>query len=204
MGRSKGSQNGKTKDLTGLRFGLLTAISIDRVEEVQWTSRKAIDTWWLCKCDCGNDKIVSGWRLTKEERAFHCGCLTKEVRNTVEWRSRLFKKDSAFRRVLAQYKADAKRRGLSWDLTDDQFKTITSSPCYYTGMLPLREMEVASGEVYLYNGIDRVKSSIGYTQDNCVPCCTEINFMKRNSTKEKFIELCSKVAERFNSCLAPL
>ena len=102
-----------------------------------------------------------------------------------------------FRKVLYQYKHDAKRRGLSWQLSNEEFKHLTSSPCYFTGKLPSTAMEAASGEIYMYNGVDRLDSKEGYTLKNCVPCCTEVNFMKRNLPYEKFIELCKAIAERF-------
>lgn len=205
MGRPKGSENGKTRDLTGLRFGLLTAVSIHHIDQRVWKcGKKAIDTWWICKCDCGNEKNVSGWRLTKEDRVFHCGCLTAEFRRSFKWRSHLFKEGTPFRIVFKEYKRGAKDRGLVWELSEEQFKSITSQPCHYTGSLPSRTKTAASGEVFTYNGIDRLDSSIGYILENCVPCCTEINMMKQALPKEKFIELCSKVAERFSKCQVQL
>jgi hypothetical protein len=101
--------------------------------------------------------------------------------------------------VLRDYKTGASRRGIPWELTDEQVKEITSSPCYYTGFPPAMKKKALSGEEYVYNGIDRVDSSKGYTPDNCVPCCTDINFMKRNMTKEKFLALCALVSERFQN-----
>ena len=40
----------RTFDLTGRRFGKLTVISFDRYE--------AGSSWWLCRCDCGGEKVV--------------------------------------------------------------------------------------------------------------------------------------------------
>lgn len=60
---------GKFVDLTGQRFGRL--IVVRRVG-----SDKSKHSRWLCKCDCGNEKIISssGFRNTKS-----CGCLAKEI-----------------------------------------------------------------------------------------------------------------------------
>ena len=33
-------------------------------------------------------------------------------------------------------KLGAKRRNLPWELTEEQFRTLTISPCYYTGREP--------------------------------------------------------------------
>ena len=61
---------GKLKDLTGLKFGRLTVIK--RVE-----NNKHNQTCWLCKCDCGNEKIIEGYSLTRG-RTQSCGCLLSE------------------------------------------------------------------------------------------------------------------------------
>lgn len=54
------------KDLTGQRFGKYTVIALSE----PYKGRK--DTW-LCKCDCGNERIVYGFGL-KSGRSTNCGC----------------------------------------------------------------------------------------------------------------------------------
>lgn len=61
----------KLIDLTGQRFGRLAVLS--RAENT--VHRK---TRWLCNCDCGNTKIVTGVELRKGDTK-SCGCLRKEV-----------------------------------------------------------------------------------------------------------------------------
>ena len=60
----------KINDLTGKRFGRLTVIKY-------YGSNKKGKSLWLCKCKCGNNKIVLGnslvTNLTKS-----CGCYNKE------------------------------------------------------------------------------------------------------------------------------
>lgn len=64
----------KAKDLTGQKFGMLTAIK--RVEDkVSSTGKHYV--MWLCKCDCGNDKVVARSALTKGETR-SCGCIKGE------------------------------------------------------------------------------------------------------------------------------
>lgn len=70
-GRWKGyGDNLALIDLTGQRFGRLV------VQERAANIGK--QTAWLCKCDCGNEKIVTGSNL-KLGHAQSCGCLWKEV-----------------------------------------------------------------------------------------------------------------------------
>lgn len=67
----------KIRDLTGQKFGKLTAIK--RVEDRIYSSGKH-SSMWLCDCDCGNTKIVSRSALTKGETK-SCGCLKGESHN---------------------------------------------------------------------------------------------------------------------------
>lgn len=63
--------NHKGKDITGQRFGRLTAI-----EPIGKT--KAGNIIWRCKCDCGNEKNVSTKFLGRD--TLSCGCLGRERR----------------------------------------------------------------------------------------------------------------------------
>lgn len=57
----------KPKDLTNQRFGKLTVIT--QIEE-----RKNHRVMWLCKCDCGSEKIISANSLLTGHTQ-SCGCL---------------------------------------------------------------------------------------------------------------------------------
>ena len=61
----------KEIDITGRRFGRLTAIRRDGYS----------DSWqimWLCRCDCGNTVRVLKWNLLRG-RTKSCGCLKREL-----------------------------------------------------------------------------------------------------------------------------
>ena len=60
------------KDMTGMKFGKLTVISLDHKD-------KRGECKWLCRCDCGNEKIVSGNKL-RSGNTKSCGCYQKAVR----------------------------------------------------------------------------------------------------------------------------
>lgn len=60
----------KLIDLTGQRFGRLTV-----VERVKTGDRH---TTWLCKCDCGTEKVVYATLLRSGETR-SCGCYRNEV-----------------------------------------------------------------------------------------------------------------------------
>lgn len=59
------------KDLTGLRFGKLTALRYVGVH-------KYGSSLWLCKCDCGKEKIITSSNLMSG-RSHSCGCLRSEL-----------------------------------------------------------------------------------------------------------------------------
>lgn len=60
----------KYKDMTGQRFGRL--IVLRRVEnDAQGNAQ------WLCRCDCGNEKVVRGGML-RQGKTVSCGCLLSE------------------------------------------------------------------------------------------------------------------------------
>lgn len=58
-------------DLTGQTYGRWTVL-----ERAESLNNK--DTCWLCRCQCGNEKIVFGKNL-KNGRSKSCGCYKKEV-----------------------------------------------------------------------------------------------------------------------------
>lgn len=68
---------GKKKDLTGMRFGrLIVVCGAPNLRDGR--------TAWKCRCDCGNEKVVSGKELQNGSTK-SCGCLTREIliaRNT--------------------------------------------------------------------------------------------------------------------------
>jgi hypothetical protein len=64
----------KIVDLTGMNFGRLTVL-----ERGPWrTEGKRRRATWLCRCRCGNEKLVRGGSLTSSLTQ-SCGCLHREV-----------------------------------------------------------------------------------------------------------------------------
>jgi hypothetical protein len=61
----------KRNNLIGKRFGKL--VVLDRAE-----NDASGHTRWLCQCDCGNQKVVSGASLMKGHTQ-SCGCLTQSI-----------------------------------------------------------------------------------------------------------------------------
>ena len=112
-------------------------------------------------------------------------------------RFRLPKGQAALNAKWQMYKHDAKRRGLEFHITKEQFRELSQKNCYYCGAVPYQKVEQKSynGFAY-YNGLDRVNNSIGYFIDNIVTCCWVCNNMKAQMSKDQFLAHISKIVNR--------
>jgi hypothetical protein len=77
--RSCGCLYPKFPDLIGKRFGRWTVIE----ETEKPKDRKSSANYFLCKCDCGNERVVNGNSLIRG-RSKSCGCLQKEIAHNVQ------------------------------------------------------------------------------------------------------------------------
>jgi hypothetical protein len=91
----------------------------------------------------------------------------------------------------AIYRGDAKRRGLPFELTRDDFDALWGKPCTYCG---------AAIEGI---GLDRVDSEAGYVASNVVPCCWICNTWKSHMTLEEFRRHAQRVYRVVVQGLAP-
>lgn len=82
-----------------------------------------------------------------------------------------------------EYRNNANRRGIKFDLTPREFKRMVLQPCHYCGGYSKDRVESSRG-----NGIDRKDSRKGYEIENCVPCCSTCNFVKNKMGYEEFIK----------------
>jgi hypothetical protein len=174
----------KAKDLTNTRFGRWMVLHKDGVRKK--------NILWRCRCDCGNESTVQVGTLTNGTSK-SCGCLAAEIKRRP--RPQLAKTDSVFNRILNNYKQGAKRRGIAWALSTQDFKSLTASNCHYCGDEP-SNVYTARGHVsqtYTWNGVDRIDNSIGYLIGNCVPCCSKCNLMKNKSSSRDFVDQCRRV-----------
>ncbi|MEE9215430.1 MAG: hypothetical protein V3U54_11695 [Thermodesulfobacteriota bacterium] len=84
------------------------------------------------------------------------------------------------------YIRGAKKRNLSFDLSFGAFVFLCTKPCYWC-------------DISVSNGVDRINNKEGYTYTNSVSCCKTCNKAKNNSDPETFIEMCVRVANKFDS-----
>lgn len=58
------------KDLTGQTFGRLTVL------KMMWAGRTLNNAYTICRCECGNHRVVVAFSLTSHTQS--CGCLQRE------------------------------------------------------------------------------------------------------------------------------
>jgi len=181
-----------SKDITGEVFGRLTALEYHG--QKRGPSGYAVKMW-LCRCDCGNYKMVSQKRLTARDknRTTSCGCYAKELLSAHRKQARKWApEERAIRRVYSSYRNTRTAKKLGFFLDYEEFLSFVSSSCAYCGAPPQNETTFSGDldkipEVRVkYNGLDRVNNGVGYTADNVVSCCESCNRAKLAMTLDKF------------------
>lgn len=139
---------------------------------------------FTCICSCGStfecrtDAILGS-------KTVSCGCKSGDL---ISQKGRLPNNAGAFNLLIRMYASGAKKRGLDFNLTIDEFKHFIYSNCYYCGSKPKESILIASSKSspnrrprkITYNGIDRVDNAVGYNIGNCVSCCSICNTAKSN------------------------
>ena len=152
------------EDLTCRRFG-------------KWEVLKYLGaSTWRCRCECGREKPITGWRLNTTKS---CGRCSNSLPGA----------EAAFRAVFETYRRNAQRGQRLFNLSEFEARTLFASPCHYCGRAPQAMRKVryhASG--FVYNGIDRVDNLQGYVEGNCVACCSICNRMKFQLSANDFVK----------------
>ena len=189
----------KFRDRTNDKYGRLTVISHAGKDH----RGKHL---WLCLCECGNKKVVVSDNLSSG-KSNSCGCLKAEF---------LARKGNQFGlhddRELAllkvQYHHIKKRnkdKGFGDVISFEVFSHLSKSPCKYCGLEYSKEIgdrlsespkqKRLSDHILRCNGIDRVDSSKGYTEENSVSCCKHCNIAKNTMSEDDFYKWIKRVYE---------
>ena len=188
------------KNRVGDRYGRLLVVSHSGKD-------KRNKHLWLCKCDCGNEKIIVSDNLSSG-KSNSCGCLKSEfLANSGFQFKGIENREDAILKV--QY-SHLKRRHRNLDkdgvvIDFNTFKKLSKDECKYCGLehskiIEDRLSERSDGKklsdiIIKINGIDRVNSAIGYTKENSVTCCKYCNFAKHTMSEDDFYKWIRKVYE---------
>lgn len=100
---------------------------------------------------------------------------------------RVIDSESARNWLLTHYKRNALARKLSWAIAPAFFFDVLDSPCQYCGVDAANRLVIPGHTfIYLYNGLDRMHSDLGYIQENVVACCGDCNKAKSNTEYDRW------------------
>jgi len=85
-------------------------------------------------------------------------------------------------KTYSRIKAEAKKRGIEFDISKEEYMTIFGKPCYY-----------CAGGTKGY--LDRVDNNKGYSIDNCESCCEICNKAKLTLSVTKFLNHCGRILQ---------
>ena len=170
----------RESDYIGKRFGHLTAIKQTKTYKNKKGSTNQRRAIWQFQCDCGNvvEKVLT---FIKKQKNPSCGC--KREANEA----------SLIKIEYSKYKASAKSRELSFNISIEDFESIIKRNCHYCNESPKKRHSKYFNVELFSHGIDRVDSSLGYELENCVTCCKNCNYMKSDSSVQEFISQIIKV-----------
>jgi hypothetical protein len=166
-------------DLSGNVFGKWTAQCYDGL------------SMWVCLCECGHEGLVKSYDLCNgtSTQCWECGNKHAGIKRALP------EGEAAFNQVYTQYVDNARNRNIVWDLDKSLARFFFGLPCVYCNSFPSNVYSpVRAKGSFIYNGIDRVSSSLGYVSTNCAPCCKLCNRMKMALSQEEFVDHVHKIS----------
>lgn len=153
----------RRKFVKGYRQGAWTVL------EVPYKSKKA-----FMRCDCGHE----GWYFISNLSSHGSKKCSK------------CRVQSPSHKTFVSVVNTANRRGIKWELSEEEWLEVSSKNCQYCGCPP---SNLIAGYGYKYNGIDRIDSTKHYFIENVVPACKICNRAKSDMDKEEFYSWVKRV-----------
>ena len=180
-------------DLSNERYGRL--VVIERADDKFTKDGKRIKQW-LCKCDCGNEKITRQQDL-RSGHTTSCGCYHKEMvgrlnrKHNLSHKSHLYNvwksmKDRCYREKCKSY-PNYGGRGIT---VCDEWKQDYKSFYDWSMANGYREEQTIGGVNIL--SIDRIDNDGNYGPDNCRWVTSDVQAMNRRTAipKEQKYSIC--------------
>ena len=176
------------KNLTGLVFGRLTVLQIDRTK-----TRRS----WLCSCSCGGQKVVAQGDLLRGDTE-SCGCIKRERLAAM---SKMGKVDHDTLTV------GAKRAYRKWTYMWNRVRNPAGKSICYADVTVCEDWKNFylfhrdMGEPPVGQSLDRIDKEKGYSADNCrwVPLVKQAQNTRTNKivTIDGSTDCISEQARRF-------
>jgi hypothetical protein len=187
-------------DLSGKRFGHVVVLK-RAASRARKKGQGGPVTFWLCRCDCGAEKEIEAYPLSRG-LSTTCGKCDRRANYTgVGELSGTY---------FSAIKANAKTRGIQFKLTASFLWHLfmAQDRCCALSGLPLNFAPVGKLAHTLRPkeqtaSLDRIDSSKGYVVGNLQWVHKNLNYMKGELSDPEFFQLCQKVAtgplsKRFN------
>lgn len=143
---------------------------------------------YACECECGNLVQAKGVNL-RSGKTVNCGAhkgINKDG-TSKKLKGPVLKDNTIDNAVFNTARGNAKKRGYSFHLNQDEYFAIAKNNCYYCNRKPEQITYAKARGICITNGVDRVDNSIHYTRENCVPCCKICNISKNSMRLEEWI-----------------
>ncbi len=172
-------------DIKGKKYGTLTVAKFSHLN----SSRHAV---WICKCDCGHERIAESRLLRNKsiKTCKKCSIKNRNGKTNPSWQGYEDISLSLFNSI----KRDAIRRGLEFSITIEflweLFKSQNGKCALSNESLNFRtKVKSSDGTASL----DRIDSSKGYTIDNVQWVHKDVNVMMWDLSMERFFDLIKKI-----------
>ena len=179
------NQRSRRYDIIGKQFGKLVVLSMSPNHNYRSRASR-----WICKCDCGNEKEISGQKLITH-RVKSCGCLARTSSN-------FSGHGSLSGKYWGHTQKGARERNLEFSITIKQAWDMfqkQNGKCALSG-LPI---EIKRCSVHTAS-LDRIDSSAGYTLDNIQWVHKDVQKLKNNFPEERLFFLCEKITSHMQKC----
>lgn len=154
---------------------------------------------YTLKCKCGQTASGAAEFVTRKisnlmtDGFTSCmACYYKQA-HVLKYRKEREARSYVFKDVYREYIKKAKARGIKFELSLQQASELYSQNCKYCGTPPRNKRTRDTGLTVLYQGIDRVDNSIGYSPGNVVPCCKYCNSFKMDRSEDEFLAHATRI-----------
>lgn len=173
------------KDITGIKYNLLTPIKI--------VGKRFGKFLWRCQCDCGNyTEIVSSRIISGEIKS--CGCLSTTKGSQKKSYRGIGDLSGYF---WASIKASAKSRCLSFEISKEFAWNLfvkQGGKCAISNVDIIMSDSRKNRNIENHTAsLDRIDSNKGYVEDNVWWVHKHVNKMKQGYSFEHFIDTCGKI-----------
>lgn len=155
----------------------------------------------LARCDCGRERPVRVAYIKKNRHTKCIRCvavINGKLQRGKAAHNRLPNSQAGLNDLFSRYVRGSKYRGLEFGFSKEEFAALTKQSCHYCGCAPMGQWKGRKGkpDPYIYNGLDRLDSGLGYVPSNVVACCSTCNYMKQDLSVGDFLAQLRIIAAR--------